>query len=407
MSWFSGYDKRLKLTIDDTNIDDTLSDFPILLNISASSGIGSTDLTPVFDELTQDSNRKKIAVTTSDGETQCYVEIERWNDANEKAVLRVKAPSVASGAETILYLYYDSSQPDNTTYVGDTGDTPAQSVWDSNFKAVYHMAQIGKGIDFDGSNDYINCANALGALLDTVYTVECVAKTDVINENNIFLGYRSSTDSNPILFQLDHNNADVRMFVGDDAGNIATASKGSVLTITDHFYIVGVRNGSDVDIYVDASIGTADTDTFGAITENQFNIGAINPGAAVDLPTVFNGIIDEIRISNIDRSAAWIKATYYSNWDALVSFGIEEIEVSYCVSGYVKENIIPINRQIYLHNRDTGALVTSTTSSGGDGYFYMETTYSGAHYVVCLDDLAGENYNDLIYGNIYPTTISG
>ena len=77
------------------------------------------------------------------------------------------------------------------------------------------------------------------------------------------------------------------------------------------------------------------------------------------------------------------------------------------ISGYVTENTAPVNRQIYLHNRDTGALIGSTTSSGVDGYFYMETTFSGAHYVVCIDDLAGLDYNDLIYGNIFPATISG
>ena len=77
------------------------------------------------------------------------------------------------------------------------------------------------------------------------------------------------------------------------------------------------------------------------------------------------------------------------------------------ISGYVTENTTPVNRQIYLHNRDTGELVEETTSSGVGGYFYMETTYSGAHYVVCIDDAAGLDYNDLIYGRIYPTTVSG
>jgi hypothetical protein len=77
------------------------------------------------------------------------------------------------------------------------------------------------------------------------------------------------------------------------------------------------------------------------------------------------------------------------------------------LSGYVKENTLSINRKIYLHNRDTGELITSTTSSGAGGYFYCETTYSGSHYVVCLDDAIGVSYNDLIYGDIYPATTSG
>jgi hypothetical protein len=38
----------------------------------------------------------------------------------------------------------------------------------------------------------------------------------------------------------------------------------------------------------------------------------------------FDGIIDEVRISNTVRSAAWIKASYESGIDNLLSFGSEE-----------------------------------------------------------------------------------
>jgi hypothetical protein len=73
-------------------------------------------------------------------------------------------------------------------------------------------------------------------------------------------------------------------------------------------------------------------------------------------------------------------------------------------SGYVYELGNPVQRTVYLHNRSTGELVDSTTSSG-NGYYYLETTYSGAHYIVALDDEAREDYNDLIIGNVYPTEV--
>ncbi len=38
----------------------------------------------------------------------------------------------------------------------------------------------------------------------------------------------------------------------------------------------------------------------------------------------FNGLIDEIRVSNVARSAAWIKASYNSGNNSLVSYGSEE-----------------------------------------------------------------------------------
>lgn len=75
-------------------------------------------------------------------------------------------------------------------------------------------------------------------------------------------------------------------------------------------------------------------------------------------------------------------------------------------SGYVYEQGNPVQRTLYLHDRNTGALVDTTTSSG-NGYYYLETTYSGEHYIVCLDAEGGESYNDLIIGNVIPTTTSG
>ncbi len=74
-------------------------------------------------------------------------------------------------------------------------------------------------------------------------------------------------------------------------------------------------------------------------------------------------------------------------------------------TGDVIEQGNPIERTIYLHRRDTGVLMNTTTSSGGS--YTLTTTHSGAHYIVCLDDDAGESFNDLILGNMIPTTVSG
>lgn len=79
----------------------------------------------------------------------------------------------------------------------------------------------------------------------------------------------------------------------------------------------------------------------------------------------------------------------------------------YYMEGYVTERNNPVPREVRAYKASTGELVDTTTSVSGTGYFFVETSYSGAHYVVCLDDDAGFNYNHLIYGRIYPTVISG
>jgi len=147
MAWLGDWAKRIEITVSNTNIDSNLTHFPLMLKLGSSVGTNNDDVTAIFDELTSDANRKKIAVTKSDGTTQIYVEIEKWDDANETAFLWVSKSdlTLSSSGATTLYIYYDSSQPDNTTYVGDVNSTPGASVWDSNFKAVYHLSETSGG----------------------------------------------------------------------------------------------------------------------------------------------------------------------------------------------------------------------------------------------------------------------
>ena len=85
----------------------------------------------------------------------------------------------------------------------------------------------------------------------------------------------------------------------------------------------------------------------------------------------------------------------------------------YYIEGYVQEiqgyegSTTPVSREVNLYRADTQELVSTTTSVSGTGYFYLETSYSGIHFAVCLDDTSGTVYNDLIYGKMYPTIISG
>jgi len=119
MAWLSLWAKRIEITVDHDDVSSALEGFPVLIYLSAASGIGDADVSCVFDELLSDANRRKIAVTTSDGLTQCPVEIEKWDDANEEAWLWVRVPNISDEADTVLYLYYDKSRDDNVAYVSD------------------------------------------------------------------------------------------------------------------------------------------------------------------------------------------------------------------------------------------------------------------------------------------------
>jgi len=55
--WLTGWDKRIKITIDHNDIDDILNNFPLSISLSNSSGRNKDDVSCVFDEI--GSNHEK------------------------------------------------------------------------------------------------------------------------------------------------------------------------------------------------------------------------------------------------------------------------------------------------------------------------------------------------------------
>ena len=116
MSW-EDY-KKITIIIPRNSVEETLIDFPLMLNLSNESGLAKTDLSEIFTELPSAVYRFKIAVL-DDQNNQLYVEISSWRPQFKKAILWVKIPIIDPSYETTLYLYYVAKMPPNTEYVGD------------------------------------------------------------------------------------------------------------------------------------------------------------------------------------------------------------------------------------------------------------------------------------------------
>ena len=291
---------------------------------------------------------KKLSIEANG--VQCPVEIESWDSANEKAVLHTKVPTYSASVDTELVLSYDSSQDDNDTYVGVTGSTPAKSVWDSNFAAVYHMAQdpsvggacildstvnvkhgtpqgamtsgdlvdglFGKGINFDGNDDYIRLAGTTLMNGATALTLEAKCKTPGDDNYSSIIGFRGSeyawlayfppSDASGELVQMRYLTglANMSTVVHDEeqyyAGTWSTA--GTTLA-----YFDGILESSD------------DTSPTAAMTVNDYWLIGFDDGVT---NRNYKGDIYEVRISNIARSADWIKLTNLSLTDQLITYSL-------------------------------------------------------------------------------------
>jgi hypothetical protein len=352
----SAWANNLELTIDHDKIDSDLEDFPVTIQLNSSSGITDVDVTAVFDELTSDANRKKIAVTDS-SYRQLFVEIEKWDDANEQAVLHVKVPEVSSSSDTTLYLFYDSTQPDNTSFVGDTTDAVTHNVWDSNFEAVYHMAQdpngdsadcikdstvnandgtpsgsmttadlvsgkVGDGIDFDGSDDYIGIGTSLNSLFtrsDSFSVFVCSKTSSATAQYPV----SNSDMSDPYAgFSLyEEADGDLAFELVQSSSKLLRGTNTNTLGDGSWHHLGATYGGGDaatLTMYVDGSSVSYSTD-YDTLDSDVSSVADLTIGVRDASYGFFNGVIDEVRISSTVRSAAWVKATYHSLWDSLIT----------------------------------------------------------------------------------------
>lgn len=356
MAWLGIWVNRIKITIDRNDIDAALSNFPVLIYLSASSGHSNKDVSCVFDELGSDANRRRIAVTQSDGVTECYVEVEKWDHANEQAWLWVKIPDVNPDVDTDLYLYYDSTHADNTNYVGDPSDAVVHNVWDTNFKLVTHMrddpdtshirdsthygnygtklaagepavttaGQIDDAQDFDGTDDFITIGHSSSLnILTGQATLKFWFKRDSVVAVNQILVDKNSPTPEPIFIRLG-NDHKIYIQLFFNAGNYWFARNTTLINDTDWHRLVVIfdyDDWSNSKIYLDNILETLTTETQVGTEQTMTNTGILSIGASNTGGSPFNGIIDEIQISDIARTPAWRKASYESERDELLDFG--------------------------------------------------------------------------------------
>ena len=330
------YTTRKKITVQTANVDADLSNFPLYVNIDNDADIADSN-DDGFD----------IRFTTSDGTTEIPYERESWTGgggANVTANFWVKS-NIADGtgeSATEIYIYYRTA---------DTADgEDAENVWDANYKGVWHLEEtvaneetvasahkdstsngndgdqkgnddaagvISNGQEFDGSNDYIDCDD-VGDWTDD-FTLEAWASNDT---NGTFVSRR------------DAGTTQYQMGLSDDKTFFSSNSvvRGSNPSNAWHYYAT-VVDGAATQMYLD---GATDGAAFSPTVTSQvvdFWIGARGDG----VPSTgfeYGGIIDEVRISNIPRSAAWIKFVYenINQGDNELTYGDEDIQKRYWVN---------------------------------------------------------------------------
>src|SRR3990172_11427294 len=328
--WFdNAWQSRKEITINSAQVAADLTNFPVLISITDAQ-LGASAL----------PNGDDIVFTSSDGVTKLSHEIESWDETPDALVAWVKG-SVSSLANTKIFMYYGNSLATNQEDVPGT--------WNSNYKAVTHLhsdtadstsnnndgtnngstdgtGKIANGQTFDGINDDISFADNPSLDLGTAGTISIWLKsTDTKAANEFAVNWDQSLAGKEGIYAGTDDK--VHAFFRNNAGGLIGGSShgGTTNVDTNWRYVTLTYDGSASRVYVNGVQEKSNLDA-GKTIASITNTGYLGKHPNNVASNRWEGGLDEFRVSNTARSAAWIQTEYnnQNNPGAFYTVGSEE-----------------------------------------------------------------------------------
>jgi hypothetical protein len=349
--WNSNWGYRKLININSSQVVADLTNFPVLINIT------DTDLR----DNAQDDGDDIAFVLYIDNTTQLNHEIELFNDTTGELVSWVNITSLSSSDDTKIWMYYNNSAASNQQNVIGT--------WDSNYLLVHHLEEddidggtgdikdstsygyngttsgmdtsdqisgnIDGSFDFDGTNDYVSLGTT--QIIDgrDVFTIEAWVNPDTnpgTNDVHEVWIRRDSGSTGCFNFAVGtYSAADTYIAVTTNNGGWNTHSSNTEISLQTWSHIAAYYDGtSTLYYYLNGSSDGTDSFTEPSVVAN------LPQYIGVAYPTTqnFDGTIDELRISNIERNSSWIKTGYNNqiNQSTFISIGSEEYNTNTSVN---------------------------------------------------------------------------
>lgn len=372
--WNESWQNRVKISFDNSSQSETLTDFPVLVQLD-SSRVTYGNINADYSDL---------RFIDSDNETELQFEVENWNTSGTSTVW-VKVPSVTGGVDTDhIYMYYGNG--------GATGTATTTGVWNSGYVAVHHFGSstaatytdstanshnsdgiavvdrtgttgsIGNAPQFDGGDatDYITLPDSNDFDM-TSYTIEAYVNSQ--SGGTTVSSGSGGTVVYPIvdkgLGEAESAAADVQFLLGFDASNKVAADFEAASTSANQsatgttavtrngtvWYHVAMRMDNPNDEFSvflngteEGSVARSDNPATGGTMKVGIGAGTKTGGV---LDGGFDGHIDEVRISNVPRSDDWLAATALTMSDSFASFGSEETDASITNANVEPASLLP------------------------------------------------------------------
>jgi hypothetical protein len=323
----------MKIAVDSTNVGTLLENFPLYVYF-ADDSIGAHARSDGFD----------IKFTKTDGTTDLPYDRIRFGVASGTATGHyiVNTDSIHTTDSTWIYLYYgdpDSGDLENESgawnsafvgawhleegystaaayYKDETGNNNDGQLVDANTNSAFVAAKIDSAIDFNGDADYIDVPYSAELSPDSI-TVTAFLKPDASPGNFASVVSRpyDSGDWNApfVSYQIARNGTNnyTRFNITVGATRYAAENtSGTEWSGSTWFMASLTYDGETVRGYINGVEDATNTSPSGNIDYGENADLAFGTRTEYDAGEWLAGIADEIRISNIERSADWLKFTY-------------------------------------------------------------------------------------------------
>jgi hypothetical protein len=369
------------IRIDKTKVDEDLTNFP--LTIVLNSGNFSFDLVQ--------TSGADIFFTDTDNNLLPF-EVDYFNYDNEVAVYHVLYSGVITSGVENQDILIRFGQVDNYYYDFSAG-YQSSGVWANGYVLVMHMGDqlldsVGSGVTGIINSGTTVIPSSIGQARDfssTNFGIEIISQ--YLRENTggsnvdrsfviMFSGVASASQQELISYRGGNDNASnsivlrssggIRfdLYDGGPAANYQQLSANNIIPNQLNGYLIST-NGANPGVFdglLNGSSGFIDTSTFNNYNNSN---GASRITIGFQLQTTspslnyrsFGGSIDELRISDVLRSPAWLSAEYYSLLGELAA-PVEKI-----TTGVNANTVISANG--FANVRTSGVeIIDAITSSG-------------------------------------------
>ncbi len=336
----SSFPFQMDLTLSGYTGSSTLTDFPVLVSLSTSiSGFSYNG----FLDSDGDGVRTggDLRFFASSGQELAY-EIADWNTSGTSEIW-VKVPSI-SGTTTVITAAWGKTGTETTPDYA-TNDP----VWNNDFQGVWHFGatsttfpdsspngnhatknsvgetnagQVGKAATFSGS-EFADVAYS--ELVNTdKFTITIWAKRGSGTGHAAPYSARDISNNNKKGYILYSQNNTFQFWTGNGANAYITSPASTSHNLNTWYQIAVTYDGTTKKIWLNGAGGATNNANPNFLNNSLYSL-RIGAGANENATGQYfwNGSLDEMRYSSVNRSADWIKAEYdnQKSSQSLVSYG--------------------------------------------------------------------------------------